>query len=142
VRSVTILPETARAVVASGRLAHVVTLNADGSPQVSCAWIAMDGDELVMMHTAEHVKVRNLRRDPRVVISIESDERSQGGVHPPFQLYLVIYGTARVIEGRAPDVAPLICANYGSAAPPNVPPGYVTRVTVDRVGGVGPWAHQ
>jgi predicted pyridoxine 5'-phosphate oxidase superfamily flavin-nucleotide-binding protein len=61
----TVLPESAHAVVESGRLAHVVTLNADGSPQVSCAWIAMDGDELVMMHTAEHVKVRNLRRDSR-----------------------------------------------------------------------------
>lgn len=27
----------------------------------------------------------------------------------------------------APDVAPVICANYGSAPPPNMPPGYVTR---------------
>ena len=137
-----LLPESAKAIVESGRLAHVVTLNADGSPQVSCTWIAMDGDELVMMHTAEHLKVRNLRRDPRVVISIESDERSEAGIHPPFQLYLVIYGTATILEGAAPDVASMICANYGSAAPSNVPPGYVTRVTVSRVGGVGPWANQ
>jgi hypothetical protein len=42
----TVLPESDRAVVESGRLAHVVTLNAEGSPQLSCAWIAMDGDEL------------------------------------------------------------------------------------------------
>ncbi|HMK62028.1 MAG TPA: PPOX class F420-dependent oxidoreductase [Acidimicrobiales bacterium] len=139
---VTILPESARAIVQSGHLAHVVTLNADGSPQVSCTWVAMDGDELVMMHTAEHVKVRNLRRDPRVAISIESEQSSEGGVHPPFQLYLVIYGTATVVEGAAPDLAPLICSNYGSAAPPSVPPGYVTRVTIDRVGGVGPWVEQ
>jgi PPOX class probable F420-dependent enzyme len=134
-----VLPDSAVAVVESGRLAHVVTLNADGSPQVSCAWVAMDGDELVMMHTAEHVKVRNLRRDPRVVVSIESDEHSQGGPHPTYQFYLVIYGTAAIIEGAAPDLAPLICASYGAAPPPNVPPGYVTRITVDRVGGVGPW---
>jgi PPOX class probable F420-dependent enzyme len=135
----TVLPESARAVVESGQLAHVVTLNADGSPQVSCAWIAMDGDELVMMHSAEHVKVRNLRRDPRVVVSIESDQRSEGGPHPSFQFYLLVYGTATIIEGVAPDLAPLICARYGAAPPPNVPPGYVTRITVDRVGGVGPW---
>jgi hypothetical protein len=51
----------------------------------------------------------------------------------------VIYGTATVIEGVAPELAPLICARYGSAPPPQVPPGYVTRITVDRVGGVGPW---
>src|SRR4051812_26272099 len=87
------LPESARALVDSGRLAHVVTLNDDGSPQVSCVWIAMDNDELVMMHTAEHVKVRNLRRDPRVVVSIGSEERSEGGPHPPFQFHLVVYGT-------------------------------------------------
>jgi PPOX class probable F420-dependent enzyme len=135
----TILPESARAVVDSGRLAHVVTLNADGSPQVSCVWIAMDGDELVMMHTAEHVKVRNLRRDPRVVVSIESGQLSEGGPHPPFQFHLVIYGTATVIEGAAPDVAPLICAAYGCEPSP-MPPGYVTRITVDRIGGVGPWS--
>lgn len=141
-RSVTILPESARAVVDSGHLAHVVTLNADGSPQVSCAWIAMDGDELVMMHTAEHVKVRNLRRDPRVVISIESEKHSEGGVHPQFQLYLVMYGTAEIVDGAAPELAPLICANFGAEPPPGVPPGYVTRVTVDRVGGVGPWNRQ
>jgi PPOX class probable F420-dependent enzyme len=125
--------------VQSGRLAHVVTLNADGNPQVSCAWIGLDGDELVMMHTAEHLKVRNLRRDPRVVVSIESEERSEDGPDPPFQFYLVVHGTATIIEGAAPGLAPLICANYGSAAPQNVPPGYVTRITVDRVGGVGPW---
>jgi len=134
-----VLPESARAVVESGRLAHMVTLNADGSPQVSCVWIAMDGDELVMMHTAEHVKVRNLRRDPRVVVSIESEERSEPGPHPSFQFYLVIYGTATIIEGIAPDLAPLICSAYGCEPPANVPPGFVTRISVDRVGGVGPW---
>lgn len=136
----TTLPDTARALVQSGRLAHVVTRNADGSPQVSCVWIALDGDELVMMHTAEHLKVRNLRRDPRVVVSIDSEERSEGGPHPPFQFYLVIHGRATIIDGAAPDLAPLICANYGSAPLQNVPPGYVTRIAVDRVGGVGPWA--
>lgn len=133
------IPESARAVVQSGRLAHVVTVNADGSPQVSCVWVAMDGDELVMMHSAEHAKVRNLRRDPRVAVSIESEQRAEDGDHPPFQLHLVLHGTATVVEGAAPDLAPLICANYGCAPPPDVPPGYVTRIAVDRVGGVGPW---
>jgi PPOX class probable F420-dependent enzyme len=135
----TSLPESARALVDSGQLAHVVTLNDDGSPQVSCVWIAMDGDELVMMHSAEHVKVRNLRRDPRVVVSIESEELSEGGPHPSFQFHLVVYGTATIIEGVAPDLAPLICANYGCAPPPNLPRGFITRISVDRIGGVGPW---
>lgn len=135
----TVLPESARVLVESGRLAHVVTLNADGSPQVSCVWLALDGDELVMMHTAERNKVRNLRRDPRVVVSMESQQSSDGGPHPSFRFHLVVYGTARIIEGAAPALAPLICGTYGCEPPPEVPPGYVTRITVDRIGGVGPW---
>jgi PPOX class probable F420-dependent enzyme len=127
----TTLPDSARALVNSGRLAHVVTLNDDGSPQVSCVWIAMDGDELVMMHSAEHLKVRNLRRDPRVVVSIESEDRSAAGPDPSFQFHLVVYGKVTVIEGAAPDLAPLICANYGCAPPPNVPTGYITRISID-----------
>jgi hypothetical protein len=51
----------------------------------------------------------------------------------------VLYGTATVIEGAAPNLAPLICAAYGADPPPHVPPGYVTRITVNRVAGVGPW---
>jgi PPOX class probable F420-dependent enzyme len=136
---VTVLPDSARALVESGRLAHVVTLNADGSPQVSCVWVALDGDELVMMHTAEHVKVRNLRRDPRVVVSMESPQCSEDGPHPSFRFHLVVYGTAQIIQGAAPALAPLICGTYGCEPPREVPPGYVTRIAVDRIGGVGPW---
>lgn len=93
----TVLPESARAVVESGRLAHVVTLNADGTPQVNCAWIALDGDELVMTHTAEHVKVRNLRRDPHVVVSIESGQTLRG--RPP-SLVPALFGDLRYGHGR------------------------------------------
>lgn len=64
----TILPESARALVESGRLGHVVTLNADGSPQVSCVWIAMDGGSLVSCAVSSPNKARVdgwLERDGR-----------------------------------------------------------------------------
>ncbi len=74
------LPESARALIESGRLAHLVTLNSDGSPQVSCIWVGLDGEELVSAHLgAGQQKLRNVRRDPRVSLSIEGTRFSRRG---------------------------------------------------------------
>ena len=51
-------------------MAHVATLMRDGSPHVSPVWIAVEGDRLAIFSTEAHLKVRNLRRDPRVGISV------------------------------------------------------------------------
>ena len=94
------LPDSARELIESGALAHLVTLNRDGSPQVSCVWVGIDGDELVAGHLPEHQKIRNIRRDPRVSVSFEGTR-----VRPPgLKEYLVIHGTARVTEGGAPEL--------------------------------------
>jgi PPOX class probable F420-dependent enzyme len=70
------LNDAARALIGSGADATLVTLNPDGSPQVSVVWVALqsgeDGDELVTAHLAEHKKVRNVRRDGRVALTIVS----------------------------------------------------------------------
>ena len=58
------LDETTRAAVASGRLVHLATINPDGTPQVTCIYVGWDGDEIVAGHLADHVKLRNIRRDP------------------------------------------------------------------------------
>ena len=68
------LNDAARELIGDGADATLVTLNPDGSPQVSVVWVALrstpDGDELVTAHLAEHKKVRNVRRDPRVAVTI------------------------------------------------------------------------
>ena len=70
------LPESARAIVESGELAHLVTRNPDGSPQISCVWVGIEGGEIVSGHLrASFQKLRNVRRDPRVALSI-ADERN------------------------------------------------------------------
>lgn len=132
------LPDTARQLVESGSLAHCVTLNTDGSPQVSAVWVGLEGDELVMAHLRDHLKVRNLRRDPRIALSFAADERNAAGM----QHNLVVHGTARVTEGGAPELLRRLGPVYTGhefPLPPDPPPGYVVRITVDRVGGVGPW---
>ncbi len=53
--------------------AQLVTLNADGSPQVTVLWIDAD-DDAVLVNTAEgRTKDRNLRRDPRAAVSVVKD---------------------------------------------------------------------
>jgi PPOX class probable F420-dependent enzyme len=139
----TSLPASARAVLDSPALAHLVTLNPDGSPQVSVVWAGLDGEEIVAAHLGEHRKVRNIRADSRVALSIETGTRNAMGLVE----YLVVYGTARVTEGGAAGLLQRLAHVYLGPEvrfPPmdNPPAGYITRISVDRVAGVGPWAGQ
>jgi PPOX class probable F420-dependent enzyme len=139
----TSLPESARAVLESAALAHLVTLNPDGSPQVTIVWVGLDGDEIVMGHLPEHRKIRNVRNDSRVALSIETGERNATGLNE----YLVIYGTARVTEGGAAELLQELARTYlgpDVRFPPmdNPPPGYITHIAVERIAGVGPWANR
>ena len=137
----TSLPDSARAVLESAALAHLVTLNPDGSPQVTVVWVGLDGDEIVAAHLPEHRKIRNIRNDSRVALSIETSNRNDIGLTE----YLVVYGTARVTEGGAAALLQELAHTYlgpDVTFPPmdNPPPGYITHITVDRISGVGPWA--
>ena len=137
----TSLPDSARAVLESSALAHLVTLNPDGSPQVTIVWVGLDGEEIVAGHLPNHRKLRNIRNDSRVALSVETGERNAAGLNE----YLVIYGTARVTEGGAPELLQELARTYlgpGVRFPPmdNPPPGYITHIAVDRISGVGPWA--
>jgi len=137
----TSLPDSARAVLESAALAHLVTLNPDGSPQVTIVWVGLDGDEIVIGHLPEHRKIRNIRNDSRVALSVETSERNATGLNE----YLVINGTARVTEGGAAELLQDLAHTYLGPEvrfPPmdNPPPGYITHISVDRISGVGPWA--
>ena len=94
------LTDAVRAVLESGHLAHLVTLNADGSPQVAIVWVGLDGDEIVSGHLRMQQKVRNVQRDPRVVLSMESGARNPMGLDE----YVIVRGRARVTEGGAPEL--------------------------------------
>jgi PPOX class probable F420-dependent enzyme len=135
------IPPEAREVLESDRLAHLVTLNPDGSPQVSCVWVGLEGDEIVSGHLGTWQKVRNIERDPRVALSIEAKETNELGL----QEYLVVHGGARIQEGGAPELLQKLARTYigpDAVFPPmsDPPPGFVMRITAERIGGVGPWA--
>lgn len=134
------IPQEIRSLIESGRPAHLVTLNRDGSPQVTLVWIGLDGDEVVAGHLPRNRKVRNIERDPRVAISLEATTTSSMGLTE----YAVLYGRARIQEGGAAELLQELAATYlgpGVKFPPmdDPPAGYVTRIRVDRIEGVAPW---
>ena len=130
-----------RAALTSGHLAHLVTLNADGSPQVAIVWVGLDGDEIVSAHLSEaQRKLSNVRRDSRVVLSLETGGRNEFGLDN----YLVVHGRARVEPGGAPELLQRLAHVYlgpDVKFPPidDPPPGFIMRITPERWAGVGPW---
>jgi len=136
-----LISDEARALVESSALAHLVTLEPDGRPQMSCIWVGMDGDDIVFASLGPRRKLDNIARDPRVALSIEGTEFNAMGL----KQYLVVHGTARIVEGGGPELLQRLAHTYLGADvkfPPmdDPPPGVVVRITPERLGGVGPWA--
>jgi PPOX class probable F420-dependent enzyme len=137
----TVLNDHARRAITAGHLAHVVTVNADGSPQVTIVWSGLDGDDIVTGHLGYHQKLRNIERDPRVAVSWETGGRSGPGLDE----YLVVYGTARITEGGAAALLHDLAQVYmgpGTKFPPmdDPPPGWILRIAPERTAGLGPWS--
>ncbi len=133
------LPSELRELIAAGPLAHLSTVNPDGNPQVTVIWVGLDGDNLVSGHMGLRVKLRNIQRDPRVVLSFDAPRvsgtflseyavlRAHAVVEPSHQAWSLLNRLAKVYV--SPD----------TEFPGPDHPGYVARYSVDSIGGVGPW---
>jgi PPOX class probable F420-dependent enzyme len=135
------LPGTLRDLVASGPLAHLSTVNADGSPQVSVIWLGLDGDDLVSGHMQRYAKLRNIERDPRVVLSFEAPRDREAFLNP----YAVVHARATVEPSEDGawallDALTRVYLGADKAFPAPRGPGFIIRYRVERIGGVGPWA--
>src|SRR5919197_1796741 len=126
------IPDSVREFMASGPLAHSITIDPNGTPHVTLMWAGLDGDEFVMasFYGVDQKKVTNLQRDPRIVLSLQAKEYSGDGLYP----YLVVQGRARITEGGALEVMDRLAENYigpGAKFPRrDVPPGLVYHITV------------
>ena len=89
------LPRELRDLIESGPMAHLSTINADGSPQVSVIWIGLDGDEIVSGHMQWYAKLRNIERDPRVVLSFVAPRMPGVFLNP----YAVLHARAAIEPG-------------------------------------------
>lgn len=135
------IPDSVHDLVSTGPLAHLTTLNADGSPQVSVVWIGIQDDQFVAGHMGVWQKVKNIRRDPRVALSFLGRNKNPMGL----QEYVVVYGNAVITEGGAAALLQRLARTYLGPdvefppEPYRSKPGFVTRITPERFGGIGPW---
>jgi len=136
------ITQAVRDFLATGPLGHVVTLNLDGTPHITLAWVGVDGDELVWSTFFDQHKLESLRADPRITISFQANEHIGEGLHP----YLVARGTARITEGGAMPVMDRLAEAYigPGAVFPNrdMPDGFTIHVDVERIYGLGPWVER
>ena len=89
------ISKEARRIIEGPNLAHFVTLMKDGSPQVTPVWVDHDGTH-VLINTAEgRQKPRNLRRDPRVALSVVDRESTNHYVQVRGRVVEVITEGAR-----------------------------------------------
>jgi PPOX class probable F420-dependent enzyme len=135
----TTLPSELRDLIEAGPMAHVTTLNADGSPQVSVVWVGLDGDDLVTGHLHHGLKLRNLERDPRAVVSMDAPREPGVFLNP----HAVVHTSATVEPtDHAWDLLDRLAKVYvgpQTTFPAPRRPGYIIRYRVERIGGVGPW---
>jgi len=136
---VTGIPQELRALIEAGPLTHLSTVNEDGSPQVTVIWIGLDGEEIVSGHMSRQRKLRNIERDPRVVLSFLGPREHTAVLNP----YAVLRARATVEPSEdAWDLLNGFTKLYMSPEdefPVPKGPGYIVRYEVERIGGVGPW---
>jgi PPOX class probable F420-dependent enzyme len=134
------LPEALRDLIESGPLAYVSTTNADGSPHVTAIWIGLDDDTPISTHMRFNAKLRNMQRDPRVVLAFAPPEQPGDWM----SAHAVIHATATIgpLGPTGPVLTRLAKAYIGPDAeyPDETQTGYIVRYAIDRIGGIGPWA--
>ena len=136
------LTQELRELIEAGPMAHLATINPDGSPQITVIWIGLDGAEVVSGHLRHQRKLRNIERDPRVVLSFEAPRDRRAFLQP----YAVIRATARVEPSDAAwDLLNRLAKVYmapDTEFPGARVPGYIARYQIEHVSGVGPWAER
>ena len=128
------LPESARKVLQDKAYGHVVTYGPGGRTQMTMVWVDAEGDE-VLFNTAEgRAKTQNLRKDPRILISVQDR-------HDP-QAYMVVHGKATLTEAGADAHIDKLAKRFlGVDKYPYRQPGekrVMVHVAVDRIGGFAP----
>lgn len=123
------LDDAARRLLGAPNFAHLATTMRDGSPHTVPVWIDLEDDRVLFYREEGSVGLRNMRRDPRVAVSV-TDRRD------PYRFCSL---RGRVVEERGgPDARDwlhrLAIAYTGRRYPPPGPePGVVVAVEPERV---------
>ena len=133
------LPEPVKTILKDKAHGHVTTFSPKGTPQVTLVWLDVDGDAVIFNTAEGRLKPRNLRNDPRIIISTQdpNDARS----------YVVFYGSATISDAGAEEHIDRLAQRFlGVDTYPFRRPGeqrLIVRTQVDRIGGhngtMAPW---
>ncbi len=74
------LPDHIKQILGKQAFAHLATLMPDGSPQSSPVWVDVDGDTILINSAEGRVKDQNMRRDPRVALSVTDPDNAYDAV--------------------------------------------------------------
>jgi len=123
-----------RALFEGKNFGHLATIMSDGSPQVSAVWVDIEGDN-ILVNTAEgRIKPRNVRRDPRVAISIYNQD-------VPYQSAAIQGEVIEVrTEGALENIHKLAKKYMGLDEYPNLQPGeqrLLFVIRADQVAAMG-----
>jgi PPOX class probable F420-dependent enzyme len=124
------LSDAVRELVDGKNYATLATINVDGGPQTSAMWVGRDGDELLFSTIAGRLKDRNMRRDPRVSVTIM--DRADP------ERYAEVRGRATITEEGGRDLDNTLSWKYDGRDAGEDAPGavrVVVRVAADKVTG-------
>src|SRR5947207_7797766 len=122
------IPQPVRTLLENKAYGHVITSTVSGQPRVTMVWMDVDGDE-VLFNTAEgRKKLQDLRRDPRVIVSVQDPKTPQA--------YAVFHGKARITEaGARAHIDKLAKRFLGADKYPGPPTEsrVIVRISVERI---------
>jgi PPOX class probable F420-dependent enzyme len=128
------IPQSLRTMLEDKAYGHVVTFNAQGKPEITMVWMDVEGDELLFNTAEGRRKPDNIRRDPRVIVSVQDRNNPQA--------YAVFHGKGRVTAAGADAHIDKLAKRFlGLDKYPYRRPTekrLVVRIEVDRISGMGP----
>jgi PPOX class probable F420-dependent enzyme len=127
------IPPSLKKMLEDKAYGHVITFNARGNPQITMVWMDIEGDELLFNTADGRKKPANIRRDPRVIVSVQDRNKPQ--------TYAVFHGKARITDAGADAHIDKLAKRFlGADKYPYRQPNekrLIVRIAVDRIGGFG-----
>src|SRR5437016_13430575 len=125
------IPPSLKKMLEDKAYGHVVTFNAKGNPELTMVWMDVEGDEVLSNTSEGRRKPGNIRRDPRVIVSVQDRNNPQA--------YAVFHGKGRVTDvGADQHIDKLAKRFLGHPFRQPSEKRLVVRIGVDRISGMGP----
>ncbi|MGH7262913.1 MAG: PPOX class F420-dependent oxidoreductase [Candidatus Rokuibacteriota bacterium] len=100
-----LIPEAYKDLFQKKTFAHLATIGADGSPQVTPVWVDLDQTHIRFNTAKGRVKDKNLRRNPRVALAIQDPDN-------PYRYIQVRGRVAEITEQGADAHIDLLTKKY------------------------------